>query len=97
MTISSNSKVDTISAGKQLLANRPTLAILHCEDHGNLARLLTCLCSEVPSLLAASLPRKVVIKPNLCDGAGRKGQGPIPGDPVWQSSSRYCFANYPSL
>jgi uncharacterized protein (DUF362 family) len=81
MKISSNSKVDNISAGKQLLADPPTLAILRCENHRNLAGVLTRLRSEVPSLLPSSLPRKVVIKPNLCDVVS--WEAGVTTDPSW--------------
>jgi hypothetical protein len=43
MRSSSNCKVDHNSAGKQPPAIPPTLAILCCEDDGNLARVLTGL------------------------------------------------------
>jgi uncharacterized protein (DUF362 family) len=81
MKSSSNSKDDNISAGKQLLADPPTLAILRCEDHGNLAGVLTRLRSVSPSLLPASLPRKVVIKPNLCDVVS--WEAGVTTDPSW--------------
>jgi uncharacterized protein (DUF362 family) len=69
------------SAGKQAPTNLPALAILRCEDHGNLAVVLTRLRSVAPSLLPASLPRKVAIKPNLCDLVS--WEAGVTTDPSW--------------
>jgi uncharacterized protein (DUF362 family) len=77
----SNSKENHSSAGKQAAANLPTLAILRCEDHGNLAEVLNRLHLVSPSLLPASLPRKVVIKPNLCDVVS--WEAGVTTDPSW--------------
>ena len=57
------------------------LAILDCEDHGNLAEVLTRLRSVSPSLMPASLPRTVVIKPNLCDVVS--WEAGVTTDPAW--------------
>jgi uncharacterized protein (DUF362 family) len=48
-------------------ADASSTAILHWDSRGDLAGVLTRLRSVAPSLLPSSLPRKVVIKPNLCD------------------------------
>jgi uncharacterized protein (DUF362 family) len=69
------------SAGKQASANPPTVAVLRCEDHANLAGVFTHLGSVAPSLLPASLPRKVVIKPNLCDVVS--WEAGVTTDPSW--------------
>jgi len=68
-------------AGKQPPANPPGLAILRCEDDGNLAGVLTRLRSVSPSLLPGFLPRKVVIKPNLCDVVS--WEAGVTTDPSW--------------
>jgi len=75
MRKSSNSPHSRGSDGKQ------ALAILRCEDHGNLAGVLTRLRSLLPSLLPVSLPRKVVIKPNLCDIVS--WEAGVTTDPSW--------------
>ena len=69
------------SDGKQAPANLPSLAILCCEDHGNLAGVLSRARTVLPSLLPASLPRKVVIKPNLCDVVS--WEAGVTTDPSW--------------
>jgi uncharacterized protein (DUF362 family) len=69
------------SADKQPPPNPHTLAIMRCEDQGNLAGVLTRLRSVSPSLLPASLPRKVVIKPNLCDVVS--WEAGVTTDPSW--------------
>src|ERR1700747_2931594 len=67
MKSSSTSKDNHSSGDEQPHANPPALAILRCEDHRNLAGVLTRVRSVSPLLLPAALPRNVVIKPNLCD------------------------------
>jgi uncharacterized protein (DUF362 family) len=81
MKSSSSSKDIDSFAGKQPPANLPTLAILPCEDHVDLAEILTRLHSASPSLLPASLPPKVVIKPNLCDIVS--WEAGVTTDPTW--------------
>jgi uncharacterized protein (DUF362 family) len=74
------SKIDHNFAPRQSTANFPALAIFRCEDHGNLAGLLTRLRTG-SSLLPASLPCKVVIKPNLCDVVS--WEAGVTTDPAW--------------
>jgi uncharacterized protein (DUF362 family) len=69
------------SNDKQSYEDSPSLAILRCEDRGNLAGVLAQLRSVSPSLLPASLPRKVVIKPNLCDIVS--WEAGVTTDPSW--------------
>ena len=69
------------SGGKQAPAKLHTHTILNCEDHGNLAGVLNRLRSVSPSLLPASLPSKVVIKPNLCDVVS--WEAGVTTDPSW--------------
>jgi uncharacterized protein (DUF362 family) len=69
------------SDGKLSPENFPTLAMLRCEDHTNLAGALTRLRSVAPSLLPASLPSKVVIKLNLCDMVS--WEAGVTTDPSW--------------
>jgi uncharacterized protein (DUF362 family) len=59
----------------------PVAAILRCEDHGDLAGVLTRLHSVAPLLLPRSLPAKVVIKPNLCDIVS--WEAGVTTDPAW--------------
>jgi len=77
----SNFQDNHIIAGKQRPANLPMLAVLRCEDTGNLAEVLSRLRSVLPSLLPATLPRKVVIKPNLCDVVS--WEAGVTSDPSW--------------
>jgi uncharacterized protein (DUF362 family) len=69
------------SAGKSSEASFPTLAIVPCENHEDLAGVLSRLRAATPSLLPASLPRKVVIKPNLCDLVS--WEAGVTTDPAW--------------
>ena len=81
MKSSSTSKDNHSLAGKRPCANLPALAILRCEDHADLAEVLTQLRSASPSLLPTSLPRKVVVKPNLCDMVS--WEAGVTTDPSW--------------
>ena len=81
MKSSPTSKDNRRIAGKRPPANLPSLAILHCEDHSDLVEVLTRLRSASPSLLPTSLPRKVVIKPNLCDMVS--WEAGVTTDPSW--------------
>lgn len=81
MKSSSNSQVGHDSAGQQLPANVPMVAVLRCDDQENLAGVLTRLRSASPSLLPSSLPRNVVIKPNLCDVVS--WEAGVTTDPAW--------------
>jgi uncharacterized protein (DUF362 family) len=81
MTKSSASSDVHGSAGNQSSASPITLAILACENHADLAGVLTRLRVVAPSLLPASLPRKVVIKPNLCDLVS--WEAGVTTDPAW--------------
>jgi uncharacterized protein (DUF362 family) len=76
-----SSKVDRGSSDKEPLGNLSEVAILRCEDHGNLVGVLTRLRSVAPRLLPASLPPKVVIKPNLCDVVS--WEAGVTTDPSW--------------
>ncbi len=69
------------SAGKPASANFSRVAILHCNEHGNLAGVLAQLRTAAPSLLPATLPRKVIIKPNLCDMVS--WEAGVTTDPAW--------------
>jgi uncharacterized protein (DUF362 family) len=55
--------------------------ILRCEDHTDLAGVFARLRSVVPPPLPTSLPRKVVIKPNLCDVVS--WEAGVTTDPAW--------------
>jgi uncharacterized protein (DUF362 family) len=81
MKSSSISKNNHSSDGKQPPANLPTITILRCEDHGNLDGVLKRLSSVAPLLLPTFLPRKVVIKPNLCDVVS--WEAGVTTDPSW--------------
>src|SRR5271157_2578324 len=69
------------SAGKRSSTSLPSLTILRCEDHGDLAGVLTRLRAVARSPLPATLPRKVVIKPNLCDLVS--WEAGVTTDPAW--------------
>jgi uncharacterized protein (DUF362 family) len=69
------------SAGKPSSASLRGLAILRCENHGDLAGVLAQLRTVAPSLLPVTLPRKVVIKPNLCDLVS--WEAGVTTDPAW--------------
>jgi uncharacterized protein (DUF362 family) len=72
------------SAGSAAAQNRvtcPTVAVLPCEDHGDLAGAVARVRQLAPSLLPTALPRKVVIKPNLCDIAA--WETGVTTDPAW--------------
>jgi uncharacterized protein (DUF362 family) len=77
----SPSKDNHSFAGEQPPANLSKLAVLHCEDHVDLAEVLTRLRSASPQLLPVSLPSKVVIKPNLCDMVS--WEAGVTTDPSW--------------
>ena len=79
MKSSSNLRVHPDFPDKQNHA--PALAILRYEDHGNLGEMLSRLQTELPQLLPASLPPKVVIKPNLCDVVS--WEAGVTTDPAW--------------
>ncbi len=70
-----------VSSGKTYATSIPSLAILRCENHGDLGGMMAQLRGAVPSLLPASLPRKVVIKPNLCDLVS--WEAGVTTDPAW--------------
>jgi uncharacterized protein (DUF362 family) len=62
-------------------ADASSTALLRWDRQGDLAGVLTCLRSVAPSLLPPSLPRKVVIKPNLCDVVS--WEAGVTTDPAW--------------
>ena len=43
------------------------VSVVRVEDHAELARGFRLALQQLPGLLPQSLPRQVVIKPNLCD------------------------------
>jgi uncharacterized protein (DUF362 family) len=56
-------------------------SILRWDHRGDLDGVLTRLRSVAPSILPSSLPRKVVIKPNLCDVVS--WEAGVTTDPAW--------------
>lgn len=81
MKKTSNSSKNNSCAGYPISASLPALTIFRCDDYSDLAGVLTRLQSLMPSLLPASLPRKVVIKPNLCDVVS--WEAGVTTDPSW--------------
>src|ERR1700739_5158781 len=75
------SKVDRGPTDREPSGNSSGVAVLRCEDHGDLTGVLRRLRSISPSLLPAALPRKVVIKPNLCDLVS--WEAGVTTDPAW--------------
>ena len=69
------------SIGNKSSTIHPGVALLRCENHGDLAGVLAQLRIVAPSLLPATLPRKVVIKPNLCDLVS--WEAGVTTDPAW--------------
>jgi uncharacterized protein (DUF362 family) len=59
----------------------PAAVILDCADHSDLTGALNRLRQSSPSLLPTSLPRKVIIKPNLCDIVS--WEAGVTTDPAW--------------
>lgn len=57
------------------------VAILHCPDHTDLGGTLSRCQRSFPSLWPISLPRKVIIKPNLCDIVS--WEAGVTTDPSW--------------
>lgn len=80
----SNSQTSAGSVVPSALADStisPVTAILRCDDQAGLAGAVRRLRAIAPSLLPASLPGKVVIKPNLCDLVS--WETGVTTDPAW--------------
>jgi uncharacterized protein (DUF362 family) len=72
---------DSSAGGPQASPQAPAVAILPCPDHADLAGTLISLRASLPSLLPSSLPRRVLIKPNLCDIVS--WESGVTTDPAW--------------
>jgi uncharacterized protein (DUF362 family) len=69
------------SAGNTRVLPAPAVTFLDCPDHHDLAGTLNRLRRSNPALLPTSLPRRVLIKPNLCDIVS--WEAGVTTDPAW--------------
>jgi uncharacterized protein (DUF362 family) len=81
MTKNLTSAEPTPAVAAQERSFSPTVAVFPCRGHGNLAEGVSKLRGLVPEFLPSALPRKVVIKPNLCDIAA--WETGVTTDPSW--------------
>jgi uncharacterized protein (DUF362 family) len=81
MSNSSNARNTGFSGTESAAIWCASTAILRCDHREGLDGVLPQLRTVAPSLLPASLPRKVVIKPNLCDVVS--WDAGVTSDPSW--------------